>query len=187
MRALSLAVPLAAITAVYLPKQLQPAPGVETWLFFDGVCNLCDGFVNFVYAGDSQGRVRFGALQKHRELLERHGAGRYAEGGEESMSTVVVIQDGQVFIRSSAALRILAVMDQPWRMLAVFYLVPLPLRDFVYQLVGQHRYTIFGKKELLERDLKQHLHNEQCMTPSGDFKRRFLEYDASEDRHPIFQ
>ncbi|CAK9103028.1 unnamed protein product [Durusdinium trenchii] len=183
MRALSLAVPLAAITAVYLPKQLQPAPGVETWLFFDGVCNLCDGFVNFVYAGDSQGRVRFGALQKHRELLERHGAGRYAEGGEESMSTVVVIQDGQVFIRSSAALRILAVMDQPWRhplqrllwrMLAVFYLVPLPLRDFVYQLVGQHRYTIFGKKE-------------QCMTPSGDFKRRFLEYDASEDRHPIFQ
>eukprot|EP00434_Breviolum_minutum_P003866 symbB.v1.2.003399.t1/scaffold190.1/size276550/24 len=147
---------------------------VETWLFFDGVCNLCDGFVNFVYAGDSQGRVRFGALQKHSELLERHGAARYAEGGEEGMSTVVVIQDGQVFVRSSAALRVLAVMDQPWRMLAVFYLVPLPLRDFVYRLVGQHRYAMFGRKE-------------QCMTPSGDFKRRFLEYDPSEEEpHPIF-
>ncbi|CAE8598526.1 unnamed protein product, partial [Polarella glacialis] len=85
-------VALTASAVYYVPEQLKPAPEVETWLFFDGVCNLCDGFVNFVYQGDSTGRIRFGALQKHKELLERLGVGRYAEGGEEAMTTVVVIQ-----------------------------------------------------------------------------------------------
>merc|ERR1712217_167929 len=140
----------------------------ETWLFFDGVCNLCDGFVNFVYHGDSQGNVRFGALQKHKELLEQNGAGRYAEGGEEALSTVVVVQGSEVYVRSSAALRVLAAMDQPWRTLSAFAVIPVPLRDAVYRFVAHHRYSVFG-------------HKDQCMVPSGDFKRRFLEYDPSED------
>ncbi|OLQ06729.1 DCC family protein, chloroplastic [Symbiodinium microadriaticum] len=91
-------------------------------------------------------------------------------------STVVVIQDSQVFARSSAALRVLAVMDPPWRLFATFYLIPTPLRDFVYRVVGHNRYAIFGRKE-------------QCMTPSGDFKRRFLEYNAADEEevHPIFK
>ncbi len=61
----------------YAYQSLQPSEGVETWLFFDGVCNLCDGFVNFVHMSDSRGRVRFGAIQKHKDLLVKHGAGRY--------------------------------------------------------------------------------------------------------------
>merc|ERR1712039_203035 len=151
-----------------VPQQLQPAKDVETWLFFDGVCNLCDGFVNFVYAGDSSGRVRFGALQKHTELLQKLGAGRYAEGGEEAMSTVVVIQGTEIHVRSSAALRVLAVMDQPWRLASIFYLLPVGFRDMAYKFVAEHRYAVFGKKDV-------------CMSPSGDFKKRFIEYDARDD------
>eukprot|EP00930_Biecheleria_cincta_P053610 TRINITY_DN39202_c0_g1_i1.p2 TRINITY_DN39202_c0_g1~~TRINITY_DN39202_c0_g1_i1.p2 ORF type:complete len:181 (+),score=22.63 TRINITY_DN39202_c0_g1_i1:10-552(+) len=170
MRFSSVAVPLLALGAYYLPSQIEPAPGTETWLFFDGVCNLCDGFVNFVYAGDSRGRVRFGALQKHQELLERYGAGRYTEGGEEAMTTVVVIQGSEVFVRSSAALRVLAVMDQPWRTLAAFHFIPVPVRDYLYSVVGRNRYALFGKKE-------------QCMSPSGDFKKRFLEYNPLDEEN----
>ena len=66
---------LALISLGYVvPLSMQPPPGVESWLMFDGVCNLCDGFVNFVADGDSappSNRVRFGAQQKHMELLER--------------------------------------------------------------------------------------------------------------------
>mmetsp|Transcript_63548 Transcript_63548/g.184326 ORF Transcript_63548/g.184326 Transcript_63548/m.184326 type:complete len:182 (+) Transcript_63548:91-636(+) len=162
------AVAAAAFAAYHVPETMQPPPGVETWLFFDGVCNLCDGFVNFVYRGDSRGRVRFGALQKHTDLLRSRGAGRYAEGGEEALTTVVVIQGDQVFVRSSAALRVLSVMDQPWRSLSAFSLIPLQLRDAAYDFIGQRRYSVFGKKDT-------------CMLPSGDFKRRFLDYDPSED------
>ncbi|CAJ1415781.1 unnamed protein product [Effrenium voratum] len=50
-----------------------------------GVCNLCDATVNFVYARDSERRVRFGAIQKHQDLLERYGAGQYAEAGSEAL------------------------------------------------------------------------------------------------------
>mmetsp|Transcript_61204 Transcript_61204/g.137913 ORF Transcript_61204/g.137913 Transcript_61204/m.137913 type:complete len:182 (-) Transcript_61204:142-687(-) len=161
-------------SAMYLvPQQLVPPEGTETWLFFDGVCNLCNGFINFVYMGDTRGNIRFGALQKHKELLEKFGAGRYAEGGEEAMSTVVVIQGKEVYVRSAAALRVLAAMDQPWRALSVLYLLPLPVRDAGYRLIAKHRYTIFGKKE-------------KCMMPSGDFKRRFLEYDPREDQDKAF-
>mmetsp|Transcript_20914 Transcript_20914/g.55377 ORF Transcript_20914/g.55377 Transcript_20914/m.55377 type:complete len:185 (-) Transcript_20914:77-631(-) len=157
-----------AFLAHYVPQQLQPPAGVETWLFFDGVCNLCDGFVNFVHWGDSAANVRFGALQKHAELLQSLGAGQYAEGGAEGLTTVVVIQGKDVHVRSSAALRVLAVMDQPWRTLSMFHVIPTPLRDAAYRLVGRNRYALFGQKP-------------KCMVPTGDFKRRFLEYDPSED------
>eukprot|EP00931_Biecheleriopsis_adriatica_P032978 TRINITY_DN19179_c0_g2_i3.p1 TRINITY_DN19179_c0_g2~~TRINITY_DN19179_c0_g2_i3.p1 ORF type:complete len:209 (-),score=25.09 TRINITY_DN19179_c0_g2_i3:27-581(-) len=165
---------LLGCVAIYLPQQVQPPPGRETWLFFDGVCNLCDGFVNFVYAGDSTGRVRFGAIQKHKELLERYGAGRYAEGGEEGMTTVVVIQGDEVYVRSTAALRVLAVMDTPWSVLSLFYVIPEAVRDYLYTVVGRNRYALFGRKD-------------QCMTPSGDFKKRFLEYNPLDeaDANPI--
>merc|ERR1712232_713254 len=104
----------------------------------------------------------------HKELLQSYGAGRYAEGGEDFLTTLVVIQGKEVFVRSSAALRVLAVMDPPWRALAVFHLIPLALRDIGQRLVGRYRYAIFGEKA-------------ECMKPTGDFKRRFLEYDPRED------
>eukprot|EP00933_Yihiella_yeosuensis_P021273 TRINITY_DN1686_c5_g1_i1.p1 TRINITY_DN1686_c5_g1~~TRINITY_DN1686_c5_g1_i1.p1 ORF type:complete len:182 (+),score=23.62 TRINITY_DN1686_c5_g1_i1:21-566(+) len=162
----ALSVALVAVAVYFVPQQVQPEG--ETWLFFDGVCNLCDGFVNFVYAGDSTGRIRFGALQKHTDLLVKYGAGRYAEGGEEALTTVVVIQKNQVYVRSTAALRVLAAMDQPWRSLSVFLLLPQGFRDWAYSVIGRNRYTLFGKKD-------------SCMKPSGDFKRRFIEYNAADD------
>ena len=79
---------LFGLAGYFVPLYLQPPPGVESWLMFDGVCNLCDGFINFVADGDEappNNRVRFGAQQKHMELLERVGA-------PTDLSTLVLIQ-----------------------------------------------------------------------------------------------
>jgi predicted DCC family thiol-disulfide oxidoreductase YuxK len=108
------------------PRLLRPPPGVPTWLFFDGVCNLCDGFVNFVADGDSRKNIKFGAIQRHTELLETHGA-------LTDLSTVVVVQGSKVYTRSSAVMRVLAVMDQPWRSFTLFYFIPSFLRDLGYR------------------------------------------------------
>ena len=119
-----------------VPQYMQPPAGVESWLMFDGVCNLCDGFVNFVADGDGvppANRVRFGAQQKHMELLERVGA-------PTDLSTLILIQGDRHYLYSTAALRTLAVMNYPWRGLAAFALVPAPLRDWVYKLIAAHRY-----------------------------------------------
>ena len=104
----------ALYAAVTVPAALRPEPGVDTVLFFDGVCNLCDGFVNFVADHDSSRRVRFGAIQRHADALHRAGAGRYAEGGAEALSTLVVIQDDAFYLRSDAALRVIALLDAPF-------------------------------------------------------------------------
>ena len=75
MRVLGSACITAAVAIfAFVPQTLLPAEGTPNWLFFDGVCNLCDGFVNFVADGDSARRVQFGAIQKHTELLAQRGA-----------------------------------------------------------------------------------------------------------------
>lgn len=156
---------LALISLGYVvPLSMQPPPGVESWLMFDGVCNLCDGFVNFVADGDSappSNRVRFGAQQKHMELLERVGA-------PTDLSTLILIQGDRHYLYSTAALRTLAVMGWPWRGLAAFSVVPAPVRDAVYKLVAAHRYHVFGKTE-------------ECRVPSPEFRRRFIDHRAEEE------
>ena len=166
------------------PRLLRPPPGVPTWLFFDGVCNLCDGFVNFVADGDSRKNIKFGAIQRHTELLETHGA-------LTDLSTVVVVQGSKVYTRSSAVMRVLAVMDQPWRSFTLFYFIPSSLRDLGYRcavmqhlkmaaqvylcicrFVAHNRYWVFGKAE-------------QCRAPTPEFESRFIEYEAPEPAMPF--
>jgi|EP00900_Chrysochromulina_parva_P022242 predicted DCC family thiol-disulfide oxidoreductase YuxK len=144
-----------------VPSALQPPAGVDSWLMFDGVCNLCDGFVNFVYDGDSGARVKFGAQQKHMDLLARIGA-------PTDLSTLVLIQGDQFYTRSNAALRTLALMDWPYKALAVAWLIPSPLRDLGYVGVANVRYQVFGKRD-------------DCRVPTGDFRRRFIDYRAEEE------
>ena len=129
-----------AAAAATVPPTMLPPPNTESWLMFDGVCNLCDGFVNFVADHDSERNVKFGAQQKHQELLERVGA-------PVDLSTVVLIQGDTYYTKSTAALRTFALMDWPWRGLAAAALLPQPVRDHGYDLVAQYRYRVFGKVE----------------------------------------
>ena len=155
----------ALYAAVTVPAALRPEPGVETVLFFDGVCNLCDGFVNFVADHDSSRRVRFGAIQRHADALHRAGAGRYAEGGAEALSTLVVTQgDDAFYLRSDAALRVIALLDAPFCYVAAFHALPAALRDAGYRLVARHRYKLFGASDT-------------CRAPTERFKSRFVEYE----------
>ena len=117
--------------------------------------------------GDSERRVKFGAQQKHAELLERVGA-------PVDLSTVVLIQGDTFTTKSTAALRTLALMDWPWRALAAAHVLPLALRDLGYDTIAKHRYAVFGKVE-------------SCRVPTGDFRKRFIDYlpEEEEPRDPI--
>lgn len=151
----------AAVAVQLVPPTLLPPPNTESWLMFDGVCNLCDGFVNLVADNDSERRVKFGAQQKHEELLRRVGA-------PVDLSTVVLIQGDTFYTKSTAALRTMALMDWPWSAVAAAHALPQPLRDFGYDLVAKYRYKVFGKVE-------------SCRVPTGDFKKRFIDYRPEEE------
>lgn len=147
-----------------IPAALQPPPEVrESFLLFDGVCNLCDGFVNFVADHDPDRLIKFGAIQRHRDLMVAHGAGRFAEGGSEALTTVVLIQGGQVYTQSSAALRTLALLEAPWNSASALYGIPGPVRNLGYSLVARYRYLLFGRSHT-------------CRPPTEAFKARFIEH-----------
>lgn len=126
-------------------------------VLFDGVCNLCNGSVQFLLKRDPQGLFRFASLQSEagRSLMRRHGL------DPEALSSVVVIDDGRVWRESSAALRIARYLPGGWKLLRVFAVVPRPLRDAVYRLIARNRYRWFGKQET-------------CWLPTPELKGRFL-------------
>ncbi|KAJ8606498.1 hypothetical protein CTAYLR_005860 [Chrysophaeum taylorii] len=161
MRRLAVAIVLVAVGSVAYVRRLVPEG--ESLLFFDGVCNLCDGFVSFVADHDSANRVRFGAIQRHGDLLRSFGAGAYAEGGSEALSTMVLVQESRVYVRSDAALRTISLLDSPLNAFAVFHLLPRVIRDAGYSLVAKYRYAIFGQTD-------------ECRPPDPRFERRFLDF-----------
>ena len=95
------------------------------------------------------------------QLLERIGA-------PTELSTLVLIQGDKFYTRSDAALRTLALMDWPYRALSALWIIPYPLRDLGYVAVAKVRYKVFGKRD-------------SCRVPTGDFRRRFIDYRAEEE------
>jgi predicted DCC family thiol-disulfide oxidoreductase YuxK len=137
----------------------EPAAGGGIVLF-DGVCGLCDRFVQFVIARDPAGAFRFAPLQP-----EAGGPPR----------TIVLIEDGRRFTRSSAVLRIARGLPGAWPLLSLLLAIPAPLRDLAYDFVAKRRYRWFGRYDA-------------CRLPAPGVTARFLDgHGASapeRDEHP---
>lgn len=126
-------------------------------ILFDGHCNLCNASVQFVIRRDRRGLFKFAALQTEagRRLVAESG------GGEIVFDSVLLIERGNVYQRSGAALRIARRLDGLWPVLFVFILVPPPLRDLVYNWIARNRYRWFGRREA-------------CMIPEPGLNDRFI-------------
>lgn len=133
--------------------------GAHPVVLFDGVCNLCNGAVQFIIDRDPEGTFRFASLQSERAgaLLRAHGLEPPA-GDPESM---VLVDGGRVYQRSSAALRIARRLRGGWGLLYGLMIVPSFVRDAVYRLIARNRYRWFGKSE-------------QCRVPTPELRARFL-------------
>ena len=115
-------------------------------VLFDGTCAFCEGAVKFIATRDPRGYFKFGASQTPRAaaLLAGHQLSR------ESARSIILIEDGQVYLRSTASLRIARRLAFPWSMAAVFLYVPRPMRDAVYRIVAAVRHRIAGKSNACE-------------------------------------
>ena len=112
-------------------------------VLYDGVCSLCDFFINFVHAHDTQNIFSFCRLQSDtgKELLKRYR--------QPFLKTVIYIEEDteQCWSHSSAVLRIMSYLSIPWNLLYGFVIVPKFVRDFCYSVVASNRYRLFGKKD----------------------------------------
>lgn len=129
-------------------------------ILFDGVCNLCNQSVQFVIQRDKKDRFRFASLQSEtgQRLLAERGIDR------ETTDSIVLIEPGVAYyLKSQAAIEIASDLGSGWPILRIFeYILPLSLRDRIYDFVARNRYKWYGKKE-------------QCMIPDPGLKAKFLE------------
>ncbi|MGE0452578.1 MAG: thiol-disulfide oxidoreductase DCC family protein [Vicinamibacteria bacterium] len=128
-------------------------------VLFDGVCNLCNGVVDFAIRRDPSGRLVFGALQSP----EARGLLRALGLPDAALDSLVVIEPGGAVHRSSSAvLRVARALRSPWPALAAAgALVPRRLRDLVYRWVARNRHAWFGRRD-------------HCRLPTAEEQARFL-------------
>jgi predicted DCC family thiol-disulfide oxidoreductase YuxK len=124
-------------------------------ILFDGVCNLCNGAVQFIITRDKKEKFRFASLQSS---LGR----KFIDQSRVSTETIMLIKNNKIYDRSSAALEIAKDLSGAWPALYIFKIVPKFLRDGIYNLIAKNRYRWFGKKD-------------ECMIPSPEIKSKFLE------------
>ncbi len=126
-------------------------------ILFDGVCNLCEGFVQWVIRRDPDAIFRFAPLQSEvgADLL----AGCDLRG--DPLEGIVLVEDGGCYRKSEAVIRVAVRLGWPYRLLEPLLIVPQAPRNFVYDFVANRRYGWFGRKEA-------------CMRPSEDIRDRFL-------------
>jgi predicted DCC family thiol-disulfide oxidoreductase YuxK len=127
-------------------------------ILFDGVCNLCNGFVQFLIQRDPKRRYRYASLQSEagQSLMKEAGL------PVDEIDSVVLIEDGKAYTHSDVALRVARHMSGLWPMAVVFYSIPKGIRDRIYNWIARNRYRWFGKRE-------------SCMVPTPELKSLFLD------------
>lgn len=132
-------------------------------ILFDGVCGLCNGWVDHILREDKRGLFYFSPLQgSTAKALREHFPGAIPE----EISTLVLVDTSglkpRVWVRSEAVLRVHAnLLDSPWRRLSLLLALPAGLRDGIYRLIARVRYRLGGKRET-------------CRVPTEAERARFL-------------
>jgi predicted DCC family thiol-disulfide oxidoreductase YuxK len=126
-------------------------------VLFDGVCNLCNGAVNFLIDRDKNNRLHFASLQSDfGQSVLRDFAMEV-----DDFDTFIFLHKDKLFTRSSGALEVMRILGGFWLFLYIFKIVPPFIRDAVYNLISKNRYKWFGKRE-------------SCRMPTPDLKAKFL-------------
>ncbi len=126
-------------------------------VLFDGVCNFCNGVVNFIIRQDKKDVFRFAALQSEagQALLEQY------QLPKQHFDSFILIDQGKAYKSSTAGLKLYGKLPWYWKWTQLFWILPAFIRDAVYNFIARNRYKWFGKKEA-------------CMIPGPGIKKKFL-------------
>ena len=138
-------------------------------VLFDGVCNFCNSWVNFIIRHDKKGKIKFSALQSEsgKKILEANNLSHLIN----NLDTFVFIEpvgnssngfdDGKIYVRSSAGVHLAKYLDGGWKLFSLFIIIPTFIRDAVYNFIAKNRYKWWGKRN-------------ECMIPTKEIQGRFL-------------
>jgi predicted DCC family thiol-disulfide oxidoreductase YuxK len=126
-------------------------------ILFDGICVLCSGWVQFVLRHDRAGRYRLLAAQSPlgQAILAHYGLDLV------DFESTILIKQGRAWFKSEAPIRMAIGLGFPWNLAALARLLPMPLRDWLYEAVARNRYNWFGRRD-------------SCFMPREEYRERFL-------------
>jgi predicted DCC family thiol-disulfide oxidoreductase YuxK len=126
-------------------------------ILFDGVCNFCNGAVNFTIKRDKQNNIRFAPLQSDagRKLIQQYGL------PADDMRSFLFIENGKVYNRSTATLKVCRYLTGLWPFCYGLIIVPAFIRNGIYDWIAKNRYKWFGERQ-------------GCMIPTPEVRARFL-------------
>ncbi|SEQ55373.1 thiol-disulfide oxidoreductase DCC family protein [Piscibacillus halophilus] len=126
-------------------------------ILFDGVCNLCNGIVQFILKRDQHDHFQFSSLQSNtsQNVLKQYHLSH-------NLETFVYVYQNKAFTKSSAALRVFRDLGGLWKLLYALIIVPKFMRDPIYNWIAKNRYKWFGKRN-------------ECMLPRPEYKHKFLD------------
>lgn len=127
-------------------------------LFFDGVCNLCNGTVDFIMSKNPKENIYFSSLQSPFAVSF---LGEY-DIDLKSLDTIYYYKEGEIYKRSEAVFEFLMETSRPYSYLRIFRFVPTIVADSIYNWIAKRRYNLLGKTD-------------SCRIPTKQEENRFLE------------
>lgn len=127
-------------------------------ILFDGSCNLCTWSVQFIIHHDQECNFKFTSLKsaEGRRIIENH------EIPLETVDSFILIDGSQYLTKSSAAIMVLQNLSGWWSILSLITIIPIPIRDWFYDLIALNRFKWFGQAN-------------SCPVPSKDVLKRILD------------
>lgn len=126
-------------------------------ILFDGVCNLCNGSVQWLISHDPNAKLRFASLQSDfgQNILKKNNLNTL------DFNSFILAEGEKIWLKSDAVLRVMRHLGGAWSWLSVLQVVPTFIRNFFYDIIAKNRYRLFGKKD-------------ECWLPTPELRARFL-------------
>lgn len=141
--------------------QSQPCPpGINTndkVILFDGVCKLCNAWARFLIKFDKHRVFKLASVQSEegKAILQWYGL------PTDYFETMLLVEGPVMYQKSMAFIRVMLRLPLPWKLAALIWIIPAPLRDWLYDRIALNRYKLFGKYDA-------------CVIPSPDHLSRYL-------------
>lgn len=138
--------------------EVHDLPRDKKIILFDGVCNLCDSVVQYVIKHDKRDDFRFVALQSEtgQAIIKHIGT------DTSKIDSIILYEPGTAyFYKSDAALEIARTLGGFLSLAVAFKIIPVKVRNLLYDYIAENRYKWYGKKE-------------SCMIPGPEITEKFL-------------
>jgi predicted DCC family thiol-disulfide oxidoreductase YuxK len=126
-------------------------------ILFDGVCNLCSSIVQFIIKCDPKHKFRFASLQSDFGKNIFH----HFKLPVNELNSFILLEKGKIYTKSTGALKVVRHLKGFWPLMYTFIIIPVYIRDAVYNFIAKNRYRWFGKKEA-------------CRVPVPELQRLFM-------------